>query len=142
MLDKVEFIDGSDRHVRVVDYKTGKPKSEKVVRGETKSASRRTDGGYYRQIVFCKLLLSLYADGKFVMDEGTLEFVEPDEKGKFTKYTFAPTDEEVENLKSEIIRVSDEILNLKFWDTPCDPKDMGEGNEKYCELVEEIKNRI
>lgn len=138
VLDKVEFIDGSDRHVRVVDYKTGKPKSEKVVRGETKDS----DGGYYRQIVFYKLLLSLYADGKFVMDEGSLEFVEPDEKGKFTKHTFAPTDEEVENLKSEIIRVSDEILNLKFWDTPCDPKDMGEGNEKYCELVEEIKNRI
>ena len=75
------------------------------------------------------------------MDEGALEFVEADEKGKFTKHIFTPTDEEVENLKSEIIRVSDEILNLKFWDSECDPKAMGEGNEKYCELVEEIKKR-
>jgi DNA helicase-2/ATP-dependent DNA helicase PcrA len=137
VLDKVEFIDGSDRHVRVVDYKTGKPKSEKVVRGETKDS----DGGYYRQIVFYKLLLQLYSDGKYIMDEGVLEFVEPDEKGKFTKHTFSPSDEEVENLKAEILRVSDEILNLKFWDTECDPKDMGEGNEKYCGLVEEIKRR-
>ncbi len=138
VLDKVEFIGGSDRHVRVVDYKTGKPKSEKVVRGETKDS----DGDYYRQIVFYKLLLKLYEDQKFIMDEGTLEFVEPDEKGKFTKHTFSPTDEEVENLKKEIIRVSDEILNLKFWNMPCNPEDLGEGNEKYCELVEEIKNRI
>lgn len=137
VLDKLEFVDGSDRHVRVVDYKTGKPKSEKVVRGETKDSN----GEYYRQIVFYKLLLSLYNDGKYIMDEGVLEFVEPDEKGKFTKHTFSPTDEEVENLKKEIERVSDEILNLKFWDAPCDPKDLGEGNEKYCELVEEMKKR-
>jgi DNA helicase-2/ATP-dependent DNA helicase PcrA len=137
VLDKLEYIDGSRRRVRVVDYKTGKPKSEKVVRGETKDSN----GEYYRQIVFYKLLLELYEDGKFVMDEGALEFVEADEKGKFTKHIFHPTDEEVQNLKSEIIRVSDEILNLKFWDTPCDPKEMGEGNEKYCELVEEIKRR-
>lgn len=137
VLDKLEFIGGSRMNVRVVDYKTGKPKSEKVVRGETKDS----DGGYYRQIVFYKLLLELYEDGKFKMDEGALEFVEADEKGKFTKHIFTPTDEEVENLKSEIIRVSDEILNLKFWDSECDPKAMGEGNEKYCELVEEIKKR-
>ena len=137
VLDKLEFIGGSRMNVRVVDYKTGKPKSEKIVRGETKDS----DGGYYRQIVFYKLLLELYEDGKFKMDEGALEFVEADEKGKFTKHIFTPTDEEVENLKSEIIRVSDEILNLKFWDSECDPKAMGEGNEKYCELVEEIKKR-
>jgi len=137
VLDKLEFVDNSRRHVRVVDYKTGKPKSEKVVRGETKDS----DGGYYRQIVFYKLLLQLYEDGKFVMDEGALEFVEADDKGKFTKHIFSPTDEEVENLKQEILRVSDEILNLKFWDSECDPKAMGEGNEKYCELVEEIKKR-
>lgn len=137
VLDKLEFIDGSDRHVRVVDYKTGKPKSLKVVKGETKDS----DGGYYRQIVFYKLLLELYADGKYEMNEGVLEFVEPDEKGKFTKHAFSPTDAEVEDLKKEILRVSDEILNLKFWDAPCDPKDLGEGNEKYCELVEEIRKR-
>lgn len=137
VLDKLEFVDNSRRHVRVVDYKTGKPKSEKVVRGETKDSN----GEYYRQIVFYKLLLELYEDGKFVMDEGVLEFVEADDKGKFTKHIFTPTAEEVENLKQEILRVSDEILNLKFWDSECDPKAMGEGNEKYCQLVEEIKKR-
>lgn len=133
VLDKLEFIDGSDRHVRVVDYKTGAPKTLGFVKGETKDS----DGDYYRQIVFYKLLLKLYADGKYIMDEGKLEFVEPDEKGKLVNYIFSPTDEEVKNLEEEIKRVSDEIMNLKFWDEVCDPQKC-----EYCDLVEEIKKNI
>lgn len=132
VLDKLEFIDGSDRSVRVVDYKTGKPKSEKFVKGETKDSN----GDYYRQLVFYKLLLKLYAEGKFEMEEGVLEFVEPDDKGNLTKHHFEPTDEEVRDLEQVIKNVSDDIMNLDFWDSPCDPEKCD-----YCDLVEDIRKK-
>jgi hypothetical protein len=54
----------ADGTVTVIDYKTGKAKSENEIRGLTQSS----DGGYYRQLVFYKLLLnSLY--GKFAESE-------------------------------------------------------------------------
>lgn len=137
VLDRLDYLDGSDTRVRVVDYKTGKVKSENYIKGETKDST----GDYYRQIVFYKLLLSLDKNGRRKMEEGILQFVEPNDKGEIKEFTFNPTDEEVDELKETIKKVADEILNLKFWDEPCDPKALGEGNERYCELVEEMKKR-
>lgn len=72
-LDKVEFL--SDGQVRVVDYKTGKPKTRNAIMGQTKN----DDGEYYRQLTFYKLLLQL--EGKYKMDAAMLDFVQPDTRG-------------------------------------------------------------
>ena len=50
---------------RVVDYKTGKPKSRKVIEGETKDA----DGAYKRQLTFYALILKLYNDERYQCNE-------------------------------------------------------------------------
>jgi DNA helicase-2/ATP-dependent DNA helicase PcrA len=123
VLDKIEFIDGDI--VNVVDYKTSKPKTRNDIMGLTKSG----DGNYYRQLTFYKLLLNEFAEGKYAMQSGTLDFIEPDEKGKYHKETFAISDEEVIALKGDIIRVADEIINLKFWNKKCDDKDC-----EFCSL--------
>lgn len=127
-LDKVEFI--TEREVNVVDYKTGKPKSRNVIEGKTKSSN----GDYKRQLVFYNLLLNLYDDGKFNMTSGEIDFVEPDEKGRYHKESFNITPEELDELKGTITKVSQEILALSFWDTTCPDKKCD-----YCKLSEQLR---
>ncbi len=123
-LDKMEIVNTSGE-VNVVDYKTGKPKTRNVIEGKTKSS----DGNYKRQLVFYKVLLDLYDKGRFTMSSGEIDFVEPDEKGKYHKEKFVITDENTEDLKKVIKGVSKEIYDLSFWNSKCD-----DAKCRYCDL--------
>jgi len=127
-LDKVEVIDGEK--VNVTDYKTGKWKTRNQLEGKTKDS----DGNYYRQLVFYKLLLSKAPDKRYRMVAGEIDFLEPDEKGKFHRESFAPTDEEVQELEAQILQTAGEIAALSFWEKRCDDKEC-----EYCLLSEELK---
>ena len=120
-LDKIEFID--DTNVVVIDWKTAKPKSRNEIEGRTRSA----DGNYKRQLVFYKLLLE--ETKKFNMKYGEIDFIAPNEKRKYKKERFEIDLEEVEKLKTEIRRVSLEIMNLDFINSNCSNKDC-----EYCRL--------
>lgn len=111
---------------RVVDYKTGKPKSRKVIEGETKDA----DGAYKRQLTFYALILKLYNDERYQCNEGVLSFVEPDAKGLIKEESFQITDEEIELLKVTIIESVKDIISGSFLTIPCDPE-----KSSYCDLV-------
>jgi DNA helicase-2/ATP-dependent DNA helicase PcrA len=128
VFDKVEILD--DGTVNVVDYKTGKPKTRNDIMGETKSST----GDYYRQLVFYKLLLRHHEGGKYRMRTGEIVFVAPDSRGQFRREKFEISEEEVDELENQIRQVADEIMNLRFWDTACDPDSCN-----YCDLVEHIK---
>lgn len=129
-LDKIEILDMSGL-VNVVDYKTGKPKSRGEIEGETKNS----EGNIKRQLTFYKLLLSLFAEGnKFRFASADIDFVEPMDSGKYKKEHFTVSDDEVEELKKEIRRVADEIMNFEFWDKRCDDKRC-----EFCELREMVK---
>lgn len=110
-LDRVDY-DAEGKVIRVVDYKTGKPKSRNDVAGETKSS----DGKYKRQLVFYGLLLSLYNPEEKLPEEFLISFVEPKENGlpaqagETVEHTFAVTKDEVEELKKEVVRVAKEIV--------------------------------
>ncbi len=118
-IDKIEMI--SDKEVNVVDYKTGKPKS-------------KVDENYQRQLVFYKLLLDLDEKKKFVMKSGELDFVEPDSKGKFKKFSYEIKEEQVQGLIELIKKTSKEIYNLEFWHTTCEEKEC-----EYCTLGKLMK---
>jgi DNA helicase-2/ATP-dependent DNA helicase PcrA len=128
VLDKIEFVDGDI--VNVVDYKTGKPKTRNELMGKTKNS----DGNYFRQLVFYKILLDRFEDGKFKMQSGVIDFVEPDEKDKLHKEIFEISDEDTEALIEKIKGVSGEILSLAFWNSRCDKKDC-----EFCALREIMK---
>jgi len=130
VLDKIEFVDSSRARVVVVDYKTGKPKTEGEIRGTTKNGS----GDYYRQLVFYKLLLKYFQGGKMHMESAVLEFVEPNDKGVLKRYEFEISDEEVEELENTIRKVVSDIKNLAFWDEP-----VNEEAKEYAGLVDAIK---
>ncbi|HUX81113.1 MAG TPA: PD-(D/E)XK nuclease family protein, partial [Candidatus Paceibacterota bacterium] len=114
----------TDGTVTVIDYKTGKARSENAIKGLTKS----DEGGYYRQLVFYKLLLD--RDGRFTMNEGALHFVEPDEKGKCMIRAFTISSEEVAALTSELIVAAQKIADGSAFHVVCDPERCD-----YCPLV-------
>ena len=132
MLDKVELLEGS--HVRVTDYKTGKPKSRNEIMGKTKSSN----GEYFRQLQFYKLLLDL--EGRYTLDEAVLDFVQRKDNGQMVRETFTAdelinpgdTDQTLEALKEQITTATKSIFNLDFWNTRCDAHEKGKC--EYCTL--------
>ncbi|HUC01929.1 MAG TPA: ATP-dependent DNA helicase [Candidatus Paceibacterota bacterium] len=128
-LDRVEFLDGE--RVRVVDYKTGKPKTRNEIEGLTKSS----DGNYKRQLVFYKLLLD--KEGKRDMRDGIIQFVEPDDRGKMHREEFAIAPGEVKVLEKLVMDVAREILDLSFWNKGCHDPDC-----RYCELRKGIGSML
>jgi len=123
-LDRLEILDHNLR-VNVVDYKTGKPRSRNVLEGKTKGAT----GDYKRQLVFYNLLLNNYAGGKYKMVSGEIDFLEPDDRDNYHKEKFVIQPAEVKELEGLIIKTSDEIMGLKFWDKRCNDEEC-----EYCRL--------
>ena len=128
-IDKIEILD-KDNNVNVVDYKTGRSKTRNELMGKTQNAT----GNEKRQLVFYKLLLDNYKNGLYKMKSGEIDFIQPDAKNNFRKEQFFITDEDTKELGGIIIKMVDEITNLKFWDKHCDNKDC-----QYCALRKSIK---
>ena len=122
-LDLVEFI--NEQNVRVYDFKTGGYKSRNEIEGKT----QKSNGDYKRQLIFYKLLLDKYHGGKFQMKEGVIQFVESNNWGNFRQESFVITDEEIQELKSTIYDMSENVQNLNFWESRCNDK-----NCRYCSL--------
>jgi len=118
----LDRLDPLSNGVRVIDYKTGKPKSKNEIQGNTKSG----DGNYYRQLTFYKLLLARTETPR-VMQEGVIEFVEPDDKGRIHVESFEIPDVDVQALEELILKTAQEISTLSFWNNPCDAEDC-----KWC----------
>lgn len=123
-LDLIE--ETTDKQLVIVhDFKTGKPKSRNAIAGLTAGS----DGNYLRQLTFYKILVDNYHSGQMKMQGGVIDFIEPDEKGRFRSEYFEISDQEVKVLEDQIKFVSNEIRNLDFWDRFCDDEEC-----EYCEL--------
>ncbi|HYC82977.1 MAG TPA: ATP-dependent DNA helicase, partial [Candidatus Paceibacterota bacterium] len=127
-LDKVELL--PDGTVNVVDYKTGKPKTRGEIEGTTKSSK----GDIKRQLVFYRLLLDLFDNGRYRMSGGEIDFVEPDDKGNYRREFFEIADSEVAELIETIKKSAEEIAALAFWEGGCQEKDC-----EYCSLRSLVK---
>lgn len=124
-LDRVDFHEDGTVS-RVVDYKTGKPKSRNYIEGKTQDS----DGGYKRQLVFYSLLLELHDDERYKTRNGVLSFVEPTVKGEIKEETFVITDDEIDALKTEIIEAVKKLLDGTAFSEMCDPT-----KSDYCDLA-------
>jgi len=129
-LDKIE-IDG-DR-VNVIDYKTGKVKSRNALLGKTKDENK----DYLRQLIFYKLLLSKFDRDKYVMETGTIEFVEPNESGKYVRETFAITDPEVKEVEKQALEAAKAIYDLSFWGKHCEKESC-----EHCDLYVPLASSV
>jgi len=106
-IDKIEKI--NDKDVRIIDYKTGKTRSDNEIAGNTKNS----DGKLKRQIVFYKILCDLDERFKFNMTEGELDFVQGKDD-KYKKVRVAFTNEDILKLKEIIKDMYNNIMELKF----------------------------
>lgn len=123
-IDRVDWLDKDKKLVRLVDYKTGKAKSNNVIEGKVASAnlSEREEtlpdsikGPYKRQLLFYKLLTDLDKSFLPVATEGVFDFVEPTKpSGKLVQRSFELSNDDVNDLKELIREVMSEIRSLKF----------------------------
>lgn len=120
-LDRIDILNSN--LVSVTDYKTTKPKSINEIMGKTQNS----DGNYYRQLVFYKLLVDNHKGWR--LKEAELSFIKPDDRNNFISRKFEIEEGEVDKLKNKIKEVSKEILNLEFWNKSCDDPDC-----QYCKM--------
>jgi len=125
-LDRLDF-DANGHVMRVVDYKTGKPRTRNAIEGNTASS----DGGYKRQLVFYALLLQLHDDDRYLTRDMMLTFVEATPKDEIKEELFTITNEEVTALKTTIIDAVQALVVGDVWQQPCD-----ETVSDYCGLIQ------
>ncbi|MDD2566277.1 MAG: ATP-dependent DNA helicase [Candidatus Gracilibacteria bacterium] len=109
-VDKIELL--RENEVCIVDYKTGKTRSLNEIKGNTANS----DGKYFRQLLFYKIMfdLDINLNQKYDLKGLAIEYVE----GKDGKYSFVNvdyTDEDIERVKDEIKEVWTKINDLEFW---------------------------
>ncbi len=102
-LDRVEYEDGIA--VKVLDFKTGSPKSKNEIIGATKNSN----GNYHRQLVFYALLLNTFEERE-IDREGTLFFVKPTGQGEIKEETFIITPADVDELRQLLIGVAKKVI--------------------------------
>ena len=131
-LDKVEHL--GDDAVRIVDYKTGKPKT----RGEIEGTTKTSHGNLKRQLAFYRLMVERDTTREWKTHEAVLDFVEPDTKGKYHREQFVITDDDVAMLARTIRETVKAIYECAFWDAPCEA---AAWDEAGCALMRAFKNR-
>ena len=138
-LDKIELLPKNE--VRIIDYKTGHPKSRNEIMGKTKTST----GGIFRQLVFYKLLLdSLPATHgssanwrtttHYSMQAGVIEFIESD---PFRSESFTIEKTDIDTLKKEIKTLITTFEKGTYENFACHKKDC-----EFCELRATIEKTI
>jgi DNA helicase-2/ATP-dependent DNA helicase PcrA len=113
-IDKLCFNEKGE--VQVIDFKTGKPAKDWQGRDEYEKIKLHK---YRQQLLFYKLLVENSASfgGKVIASAGALEFVEPDEQGKFVNnLELKFEDEEMQRFIKLVGAVWQHIQNLDFPD--------------------------
>ena len=113
---KLDAIMETSERVLVYDYKTREALSRSAIKGETKSS----DGNYFRQLIFYKLLLAdnyRYA-GKQI--EPSLVFVKPDAKGRCPIVSVPIEAADLERVKKEIQALIDSVWSGRILTDTCD----------------------
>lgn len=113
-IDKIEYLDNAyEGEVNLIDYKTGKPFSEK---------SKEDKANYERQIAFYHLLLES-SDRKIKINKSILDFLEKNKKGEYEQYTLEITEEHLDKLRQEINMMARDILTMDFLKKGCGKPD-------------------
>jgi DNA helicase-2/ATP-dependent DNA helicase PcrA len=128
---KLDSILDTPGEVFVYDYKTRQTMSENAIKGLTKNS----DGGYFRQLVFYKLLLSMDPFMKTRSIQPALVFVTPDDKGRCPTVALPIAEEDVQKIKSEIRELIESVWSGKVADGTCK-----ERNCEWCGLLNVSKD--
>jgi hypothetical protein len=105
-MDKIVYLDQKKKTAKIVDYKSGKPRS--IKKGES----------YWRQLVFYDLLVRHSKGLSWTSNSAAIEFVSPDQKGKIGERILVPTEEDRQQVINELISCNKKLQNLDFPEIP------------------------
>lgn len=113
-IDRIEFLDPIARTVRVVEFKTSKPKSANEIRAVRASDEQnRAAGKIFRQLKFAAVLLK-NSNLNFTPIEFSVQFLRPNPTGKFIRHDFEISPSEISEFEKEIAETWSEIANSNF----------------------------
>jgi DNA helicase-2/ATP-dependent DNA helicase PcrA len=117
---QLDAIVESGHDVRVFDYKTKQGMSENEIRGETKNSN----GDYFRQLTFYKLLMQEDAHWRSRTVVPALVFISPDKKGRCPIVTLPIAPGDIDKIKANIQDVvhsvwSGDIITDRCTDDKC-----------------------
>ena len=113
---KMDAIVDTKDEVAVFDYKTRQALSVNAIKGETKSS----DGSYFRQLVFYRMLLSSDPRWRTRKVIPSLVFVSPDEKGRCPTVTLPIAEEDIAQVKGEIKSLIESVWSGAIAYARCD----------------------
>ena len=113
---KLDVVIDTGKEVLVFDYKTKAKMSVNEIKGETKNS----DGGYFRQLVFYRLLLEAQHrfEGKNIIP--ALVFLTPDEKGVCHIQSLEIEQKDIDSLRVDIQSLIDAVWSGEVISKKCD----------------------
>ncbi len=120
---KLDMLLEGDEKTCVFDYKTKEGMSENEIKGLTKNS----DGGYFRQLIYYKLLLQ--DKSKYKEIEPALVFVKPDEKGRCPIVSLSVQNADIERVKGEVQKLIESVWAGNIFSEFCEKEDC-----EWCRL--------
>lgn len=108
-IDKIELLDNG--HARIVDYKTGRPKKERVARPDDDNP---LGGDYFRQLLFYKVLLEQSHIFSETVSNGIISWIEDDKKGNFRYDDLPFSNHDAQWMKTLILETWAKIQRHEF----------------------------
>lgn len=115
---KLDALAEQENKIFIYDYKTREAMSSGAIKGETKGS----DGGYFRQLVFYKILLEENYRFKNKIIEPALVFVRPDKNGRCKVVSLPIEKSDMEKVKGEISKLLETVWSGKLLTQTCDDK--------------------
>ncbi|HEY4511242.1 MAG TPA: ATP-dependent DNA helicase [Candidatus Paceibacterota bacterium] len=122
---KLDAIVDMPDEVLVFDYKTREALTPAAIKGETKSS----DGNYFRQLVFYKMLLANDHRYKEKRITPSLVFLSPDSKGRCPSATLPIGEEDLEKVRQEIHLLIESVWSGRIAKEGCNDR-----NCEWCRL--------
>lgn len=113
---KLDAIVDRGNDVFVFDYKTKGKMSINEIKGETKNS----EGNYFRQLVFYRILLEESGKYKGKPVTPALVFLTPDNKGECHIQSLPITNEDIQKVKDEIKTLSESVNSESVMTDKCD----------------------
>ncbi len=101
-LDKVEFLDEQQQSVKIIDYKSGKPRA--IKKGEA----------YWRQLVFYDLLVRQAKGLNWKVEECAIEFLTSGSNGKIGERSLIISEDDRRQVIDELKACHEKLQNLEF----------------------------
>jgi DNA helicase II / ATP-dependent DNA helicase PcrA len=126
---RLDAIIDTGQDILVFDYKTRGKMSAAEIKGETKSSKMRGNGGYFRQLVFYKLLLENDSRFKNRNIVPSLIFLTPDSRGNCTTISIPIEKSDIEAVKANIQSLIESVWSGRIITDTCNDKEC-----KWCQM--------